>query len=111
MPMIVFSNFRDGAPEAIEKHAMEPWSTVISPLRAWGPLKQALETQSPRSYVGPVHMEASHPTYRAGTLCHDLTLSLIPMQNLTSVDMSWQADPFSEISLVHWRDPRKQWRI
>ena len=35
--------------------------------------------------LGPVHMEASQPAYRAGALCRDLTSSLIPIQNLISV--------------------------
>ena len=33
-------------------------------------------------------MEASQLAYRAGAFCRDLTLSLIPMQNLISVNMS-----------------------
>ena len=95
--MIVFSEFRDGAPGAIEEHAMEPWSTAILPLGAWNPLKYALETRSPRSLSGPVHMEASQPAYRAGALCQDLIASLIPIQHLISVDMSRRAGQLSEI--------------
>ena len=49
-------------------------------------------------------MEASQPAYQAGALCRDLTSSLIPIQNLVSVHMSRRAGPFSEISLVQWRD-------
>ena len=49
-------------------------------------------------------MEASQPAYRAGALCRDLTSSLIPIQNLISVQMSRRAGPLSEISLLWWRD-------
>ena len=49
---------------------------------------------------GPVHMEASQPAYRAGSLCRDLTSSLIPIQHLISVHMSRRAGPLSETSLV-----------
>ena len=50
--------------------------------------------------LGPVHMEASQPAYRAGALCRDLTSSLIPIQNLISVHMTRRAGPLSEIPLV-----------
>ena len=33
-------------------------------------------------------MEASQPAYRAGALCRDLTLFLVPIQYLISVHMS-----------------------
>ena len=54
--------------------------------------------------LGPVHMEASQPAYRAGALCRDITSSLIPIQNLISVHMTRRAGPLSEIPLVQWRD-------
>ena len=54
--------------------------------------------------LGPVHMEASQPAYRAGALCRDLTLPLILIQNSLSVHMGRRAGPLSEISLEHWRD-------
>ena len=49
-------------------------------------------------------MEASQPAYRAGALCRDLTLPLVPIKNLIFVHMSRRAGPLSEISLVYWRD-------
>ena len=49
-------------------------------------------------------MKVSQPAYRAGALCRELTSSLIPIQNLISVHMSRRDGPFSEISLVYWRD-------
>ena len=55
-------------------------------------------------YLGPVHMEASQPAYRAGALCRYLPSSLIPIQNLIAVHMSRRAGPLSEISLLWWRD-------
>ena len=44
-------------------------------------------------------MEASQPAYRAGALCQDLTSSLIPIQNLISVHMSWQV---AHLARSHW---------
>ena len=54
--------------------------------------------------LGPVHMEASQPAYRARDFCRDLTSSPIPIQNLISVHMTRRAGLLSEISLVYWRD-------
>ena len=58
--------------------------------------------------LGPVHMEASQPAYRAGGFCRDLSVSLFPIQSLFSVHMSRRAGPVGEISLEHCRDPA--WR-
>ncbi len=55
--------------------------------------------------LGPVHMEASQPAYRAGAFCRDLTLSQFPTKSLSSVHMSRRAGPLGEISLEYCRDP------
>ena len=56
----------------------------------------------------PIHVKASHPAFRGGALCRDLTSSRILIQNLISVHRSKRAVQLSEISLVYWRDLGKR---
>ena len=67
IPMVVFSKFGRWSPWSPEKNAMQPRSTGILHLGAWGPLKDALETRSPRSLRGPVYSVSSRNVLPPGS--------------------------------------------